>query len=245
MRKIGVILSLILLPTFVFAQSFCSDTENAELKSAAGAIKVNYVEKEGIVPKDHYYLPEGQDSDEEVELKYYYFDIEIINLTKDFYIIASNNINDEEFKITYSDASEGKYVKSHKDLNEIITFTFKIYKSSETNCKDELIKELYLTLPRFNSFFAHYACEGVEDLDVCQKYVTFKELPFEQMLKKTETARRKIDGDEEDGKTKLDKTTIEKFYKNYKVWIYFGGAIVFVIIGGLVTVMISKKRRKI
>lgn len=244
MKKLGVILSLFLLPTFVFAQSFCSDEEYAELREGASAVKVNFVERQDILPEDMYAAPEGVDSDEPFVIYFDYIELEVLNLTKEFYVIITNTLNNQELKVQYSDTSNGKYIKRLDDLTDVSTYTFKIYTSGETKCKDEELKDLYLTIPRFNSFSGQDICKDLEDVDVCQKYVTFKEIPFDQMQEKAETAQRKFEAEQTKAPSILDKDDVKTFFNENKTWIYLA-VIMVVIIGGLAIVVISKRRRKI
>ncbi len=246
MKKISVILSLLLVPILVKADSLCSDEEIIKLQEAAKAIKVNYVEKEAVLDPANYYSSPYLEEGEEHIIYYSYFDIEVMNLTKDFYIVATNTSNNETRTITYNDVQEGKYIYKWDDLSKVSTVTFKIYTSKETSCADEGVKDLYLTIPRLNEYSSYDACVGNENLEICSKYVTFNEIPIEKFQEKMEAVRLKTSDKKDSDKVFSEKgflSNIISFITNNNYIFYIIGGIA--IIGGLIAVVIRRKRREI
>ncbi|MEG1648075.1 MAG: hypothetical protein RR325_04860 [Bacilli bacterium] len=251
MKYIKRLLFMLIITFFISnvdATSKCEYKEQAELNSMVANIKTSYEEKEGILDRNEYPIPDsilGTPEEETYVGKYNYFGVNIINLTNKFYIVVSNNVNQEIKTFNYSDAKEGIISFDWSELSIVTTFTLKVYSSNETNCDGELYRTIYLTTPRINEYYGYDLCEGANDYYLCQKYVTFNTVSFEAFEKQINDYKNeeKTNNDKNDKENK-DKwyVSVSNFVKEHKV-IFIVSGVSLVVISGVVIAVIVKKRR--
>lgn len=235
MRKIGVcVLAVILFVTNVKAASKCSYAEQVELNELAGKVKASYE-----VVNTTAYTIDGDEVTTEI------FKVSITNLSDKFYVVVENDVEDTKKTYTHANASNGVVSFEHKDLSKVTNYTFKVFSSNNTGCKDENYKTVYLTLPRYNRFHSYSMCEGVENNSLCDKYVTTKEINESDFYERMSSAKS-IENDDDNDKTVEDnnESGLLKFIKEYK-WYIAGGFGVILLIALLISVNNSKRRRKL
>lgn len=154
-----------------FVNAACDYKETAELNQDASAIKITYDEA-----VEYFYTKDGSGRVEEN-----YFKISIMNLTNKFYIIEKENKSNNENIIKYSTYNDGIATMDWKDLSKVTTLTFNVYASNLTGCKDKLIRTIYVTLPRYNSYYALEACSNISS-SLCDKYVMSEEIDYFDFL---------------------------------------------------------------
>ncbi len=243
MKKTILTLLLLIFPTTISAASECSYEEQANLTDGANLIKVSYKEMEGIVDPDTYVPSDGVLSDpdalENYEKTYNYFDIEILNMTEDYYIVMKNDINSDVVTINFSDLNNGIYVHTQEDLQNIYSYTFEIYSSSSTGCEDEVYGIKYLTTPKLNFYALYDVCESYQDEAICQKYTTIEGMNdsdfFDKISDLDEQKETQAEDDQEKGESSNIIGTV--------IWFII---ITLLIISGVVLlVMMQKRRRKL
>ena len=239
-KKILVLFSIIaffISSSNIKAASLCSYKEQTELGGKAANIKASY---EGITDKVEHH--NGEYEYYEVSL----LEVSLLNLTDEFYIVATNDKNKETYNFTSKDVTDGVIKFKWYDVFEVANFTFKVYSSEKTNCPDELYKTLYLTLPRYNKYYDLTICHELTDFYLCQEYVTTKEVDEKIFYERLESYQSgKIDGkgeDIEENKTLIDK--IISFLIKYK-WYVVGGASIIIIAVGGIEIARRKKQREI
>lgn len=219
----------------VKAATACDTSEESKLRQKAANINVNYEIKEEV---------EKIEDSEATELRTEYFEISILNVTDEFYVIVKNSKTNEERRFSGADASNGIIKFRVDDKSEVVKYTFQIYTSDKTSCKDEKLKTLYLTTPRFNIFSQRAVCEEIPEYYLCQKYVTFASVSEDNFAKKTrsyQSGQENKEGEkvEEKNKTFFDK--VYTFLDNSK-W-YIAGVVV-IAAGCYVYYDYSKKNKK-
>jgi len=239
MKKIMTFLFLMLfLNINVKAASLCSHKEQAELNSKASNIKLIYE-----VVDDLEYNEDGDITGGT------YFNVSILNVTKDFYVIVKNDYNDEEKKYSYEDSKNDIITFTWNYLNKVTNFTAEVFTTSNTGCKDERYKTIYLTTPRYNKYANRSICEGKEDLSLCQEYVTFSELSETDFIEKVIETSKIENGSNNNGEP--NKPAEKNFIGNildfidaYKVYI-IGISIVIIIIILIINRKKTKKQREL
>ena len=105
----------------VKAASSCSYDDQAKMNSAAANVKINYEAKTAEMNPNDYQVPDAYlDTDlENSTLSYYYFQINILNLTNDMYAIITNDNNSDSVRVNYSDTTNGTYYYNWTNLNYI------------------------------------------------------------------------------------------------------------------------------
>ena len=239
-KLIALIITSILFVTNVNAASKCSYEEQTKLNGKAGNVKVSY-EITSIDSKgDYINMDTGEHFD---TLKKDAFEISILNVSEEVYVVVTNDINSDSKTIRYSDASNGVAKFIWKDTEQIVNFTFNVYSSNKTECPDETYKTLYLTTPRANPLAGYSDCDDLEDFYLCQKYVTFKEVTVGDFFTKiTQYKNKEIDDNGEvipANKTIFDR--IYNFVKDNK-WFIVSGIVI--VAGAVFSINYSKNKKQ-
>ena len=112
------------------------------------------------------------------------------------------------------------------------TFTIKVYADGDANCTTDALRTLYVTTPRYNDYSSYDVCEKAKELDVCQKYVTFKDLDYYVFMERVEKYLEKGEG---------SKSATKDFFKENKKTIIIG-SVALIVVAGVVVAVIMKKR---
>ena len=234
MKKIITMLfAIFLFSTKATAASNCTYAEQMELNQKVANIKISYE----ISSRDEQFS--------DMTITHEYFQINILNLSEEFYIVVKNNLNEEEKTFTSADAVDGVITYDWDETDSITNFTMVVYTSEKTGCPSEKYKTFYLTTPRFNEFYNREKCQENGDFYLCQKYVTFShvdENKFLEQLESFEKGKINNNGDdaEEPNLTFMDK--VFNFIDKYK-WYFIG--VIIISIGGVVIYRIkTRKQRK-
>ena len=251
MKKKNYLIVSLMLIAFSFnlasvnAKTKCGLDEDIALNKEVINIKANFEEKERIIDPSEYDLPEDYEGDpKDYQLKENYFQVNIMNLSDKFYLEIKNEDNSFYKKVTYNDVHDSVASFNWTDLSKVTSLTLNVYTSDKTSCPNEEIRRFYLTLPRYNSYHEYAQCNYVPDSYICQKYVTFDELDFNDYIKKVNQEIKKKDKAIEK-KEDSEKSGWQKFVsslkKNKKI-IFICLACVVTI--GIVVLIIYLQRRK-
>ena len=220
----------------VSAASLCSYQEQTELNSKAANIKVSYK-----IIDDTIQFEDGASS-----MKV--FNIELLNITEDFYVVIKNDINKEE-KIYYSSDAVNGVVSFKWDYAETVTnFTIQVYTTNKTNCADEKYKTFYLTTPRYNEFYNIETCQELTDFYLCQEYVTFAEVSREKFLTQIENYRNgEVNNKGEEPNVQEEPKMTDKIFEfiDDNKWFILGGLLVITISGVTIYRIRTKKQREL
>lgn len=254
MRKLKELLLAIF--TFILATSTvgaatsaCEVKTVAQLNSEVANIKADYEEAEGILDPNYYTIPDailGTEAEETYVGTYNYFKVSIVNITENFYVEVTNDVDDSVQTYTYADATDGVVTFNLESIEFVVNFTIKVYSTNQSGCSGELFRTLYLTTPRINPYYNYNICREAPDYYLCQKYVTFDEdVDFYSFVKKVQAY---IDKKDEEKQTEENETWLEKtghFISEHKVVFITGGVIILVGVGVAVVVIVRKRRSSI
>lgn len=228
MKKLAAFLILLMVYTMP-VNAACTYTEKAEANTKAANVKVNYE-----VVEDKQETEFGTSVNE-------YFKISILNITKEIYVVVTNDVTNEEVTYTYENSEDGIVTFNWENTENITNFTFKIYASNETPCYNEELKTIRKQTPRYNDFSNRAICEDMEDFYLCEKYTNIAEIDEKMFIDKVASFK---DGKiTEEGKEKTEENKENKvisIIKEYK-WYLIGAGVVIVVGTGVVIVV--KKRR--
>lgn len=221
----------------VKAASLCSVEDQARLNKIAGSVKAVYEEAQEELDPSSYIS-----NIETGEGPFYtsYFNIIFTNVTKDIYVKITNDYNDEVKFIRYQDTEEGTYSFRWNNIDEIVRFTYEVYSSNDTSCRDEKYFTNYLVTPKYNKFHDYLICEGIEDYLPCQKYISV-DMEFDEQQNKIEEYL-KVEDDKKEDKDKAWYEKIGEFVKEHKTAFIAGGSII--VIAGVATVVVKMKRKR-
>ncbi len=241
--------SFVLLLTNVKATS-CGYEEQAKLNNEISNVKTNYEIKERIMDPSEYDIPDaivGTEAEASYVEKTEYIVLNILNLTENMYVEVTNDYNDEVSIYEYNAENKGNISIEWHNINELVTFTVKVYASNVTSCSGDLLKTMTQKLPRYNSYSNYGLCENFPDYYLCQRFVTYKEVDYYTFYDKIMTLYEEANQDEEKGKKETDKwyEKVKDFIVNNKVAFITGGVLLIVIAGGTTFVIIKKQRRSI
>lgn len=245
-RKIPLFMLSFLVLMSVPKAATCSYEEKAKLNNEVANVKTNYEIKERVLNKDEYDVPDGIENEEFIA-KTDYVQVNILNLTNNLYAEVTNNINDEVKIFNYTDTKDGNISFNWNELDTIVTYTVKIYSSSNTNCEGTALKTLYVSLPRYNDYSTYEVCKEVPDYYLCQRYVTFESVGYDTFFTRVreQIAKSEQIKEEENKKNnKWYKKTID-FIVEHKVPFIIGGVTLVVVAGGATFIIIKKRRRSI
>ena len=237
MKKIITFIILFLcLNINVQAASLCSYTEQTELSGKASNVKATYelVEEEVEFTDGTFAIQK--------------FKVNILNVTKDLYVVVKNNVTEDEITYRYTDNVDGIIGFEWTLLDSVTTFTIQVYSSINTNCPDEKYKTIYLTTPRYNRFSEMEICNSLDDFYLCQKYVTFQDIDKTTFLDKIDSFQKgEISNDGEnlppsDNLSILDK--IINFVTDYIVFI-LGSIVIILVIIYVIHRIKTKKQREL
>ena len=162
---------LVLVPTSKAAT--CGYEEKAKLNNEVANVKANYEIKERVLDRGEYSPPDGLENEEYVA-KTDYIEVHILNITKNMYVVVTNDLNGESVTYGYDDANNGNISFTRTELDSLITYTIKVYASNETGCEGSTLKTLYVSLPRYNDYSTYDICKELPDYYLCQRYVTYE-----------------------------------------------------------------------
>lgn len=223
----------------------CGYEEKAKLNNEVANIKANYEIKERILDKGEYSPPDGIESEDFVA-KTDYIEVNILNITQNMYIEVSNDLNDEIKTYSYQDTKDGKISFTQNELDSLITYTIKVYASSNTGCEGTTLKTLYVALPRYNDYSTYDICSQVPDYYLCQRYVTSESVSYETFFKRINEELTKKD---EDNKKKEEKNNwfenVIDFIVLHKTPFIVGGVVLVVAVSTTTIIIIKKRRRSI
>lgn len=244
-RKASLFMLSFVLLMSVPKAATCNYEEKAKLNNEAANVKTNYEIKERILNKEEYDLPDGLESGE-YEAKTDYIQVNILNLTENLYVEVTNNVNDDKKIFSYSDSQNGNISFNWSELDTMVTYTVKIFSSSNTGCEGSTLKTLYISLPRYNDYSTYEICNEIPDYYLCQRYVTYEDVGYDAFFTRVreQIAKKEQIKEEENKNNKWYKKTID-FIVEHKVPFIIGGVTLVVVAGGATYIIIKKRRRSI
>lgn len=227
MKMLLILLSLISIN--VYADKCDSKTKSDLLKSA-NEIKVDYDEYEKT--------EEVEEDGEKFTSVDRYLNISIYNLSNEFTLQISNNLNDEMMFVDSSEFKDGKYTFKNETNYKIIKYKIEVY--SNVSCDKYLVKTINYTKPMFNPNYYYEVCQSNTDVPYCSKYIT-----NEKYIKKYGIGLEEVVDNYRNGLSFSDDEEEEKsFWEKYYLYIIIGGIVGVGIIAGVV-VFINKKRSEL
>lgn len=237
MKKIIYFLLLIFLfSTKTLAASNCSYEEQRNLEQKASNIKASYEVKEKVM--------DDVVVESEVLPTYKVFNITILNITEDLYVVVKNDVSNNERTIKYSQVKDGMYTFEWDSLESVTNFTIEVYASDKTKCNGEKYKTLYLSTPRYNEFSKRAICDEMKDFYLCQEFVNFAEVDENTFITKID--KYKTGEVNETGEEVVNKTLTNKMFEFLNEYKYYIGGGIIVILAIVVVIYRnnSKKNRK-
>lgn len=236
----------------VFAvESTCSYSEQAELNSKFANIKITYEDVETIYDgaTDLPVAPEDVDPEKakiKSETDGYYtlhnLKISVLNMPESLYAIVTNDVNDDERIISFSDAKDGvvSFTESDELTAMIVNYTFTFYASDTTECAGDNYGTKNLVSPRFNRLSSQVVCQENPGLEACNTYVTYPDEGEKGFYALVDSQLSKKDTSKED-KTETGNTITDYLKEHKEVVLVSLGALV--VIGGAIAI-IKKARSK-
>lgn len=219
------IISFFLITTTTKAADSCTYKEQQALNKEAKNININYelVNKLDEAPKDQPFSTRD----------YYYLQVTIVNLTDDFNIKITNNIDDEEKNFYSSDAVDN-VISFKNEYSDVVTYKININAQTE-NCT-KTINTKSLTVPKFNTFYKSGLCVDIPEYKYCQELISTT-LDNNKIGKAITKYYNQVNS--EKSETDTSKKSILP-----KILLYCGIGIGSAIIIGLIVYLILKKIKK-
>ena len=208
----------------------CSYEERAELNNQITNMEMNYEVIRIALDPDEVSPPDFilGTPDEEGYIEYTdALQVNILNLTENTYVEVTNNYDNQTIRYDYSD-------------------TAIVYASGNTGCEDTLLRTMRVSLPRYNDYSTYGVCEQVPDYYLCQRYVFFDEIDFDEFSTKVLAEIEKTQNGGENGKD--DNPWYEEignFISEHKTPIIIGVVSILIIAGVIVVIVVRKRRRSV
>lgn len=243
------LVTFLLLSTTAQAAGTCNYEEKAKLNSEVANVKTNFEIKQREIKIDPENVPDeyiGTSAAENYTVKEDYAQINILNLTENLYVEVTNDINKDKETYRYSDSNNGNIAIVRNDLNNIVTYTVKIFASSNTGCEGTSLSTKYVAVPRYNEYSSYSLCNSLPDYYLCQKYVNFQDVDFSKFVEQVtgEIDKRNTESKEEEKNNKWYKE-VGNFISDNKLYFIIGGVSLVVIAGAITVVIIRKRRRSV
>lgn len=235
---LSLIGGLVLLLSITDVKAKCTYSEQASLNNEVANVKVRYETLQETEEDSG-----GCDGGGECSPVYYpYINVNVMNLSKNFYVTITDSVTGKTNKYYYDDIPADGILKIRwDDVSKINTFTVNVYSSEETSCPDTRLKVTHITTPRWNEYADFAICEDVPDYYLCQRYVTYEKDPsYGEFVEKIED-EKKVQEEREKEKEKGFWDKIKEFLSKNKVFIIVGTVVVIIGIAGC-TIIIRKKR---
>lgn len=223
--KKGVLLGLIIFSSFVFYLKV--DADCSIVKADANNITVSTeksIEKVHIPDENN----EGYDEDYEIVKVY----TVISNLKEGMSVKVTNDYNNEELNLSYSDSENGVLKIESPTIYRRVNVKVNVYGSSEV-C-DEVVKEETITTESYNTYTNSDKCVNNKDLEVCDPFYDANKKTPEEFEKLVKEERKKID--------EANKTFVDKALESLsKYWIFILIPVLVIIVVFVVRIIILKR----
>ena len=228
------ITSFLMLFSFnVKAASTCSSEREMELSSIANNVNVDYLEYDKS-------MDEGLESGEAEVATTPAFYIRIFNLTSDLNV----KINlDGSKNFTYASstdaADDGIIYLDTSVASTIKNYTITI-RSNDSNCQNEVLRTITITVPMYNYLYSSGECETNADFYLCQEFTTSDYSNVKDSDFTSKLSEYKEDKAKEEAKESSITYKTFSFIKSYR-WYFIGAGIIILI--AIISILIMKKRR--
>ena len=220
------------------ADKTCSAVDKSFIKQQAANIRVTFSPVMGDTQKKDSFGTEGTRAELHQEIKIY-------NVTSNMYlevVYTGRNIRKEKFSLDYKNIGLDKAITiNHPAIKEVTNYTIYVY-SNYNDCFGDLVRTIKLTIPRFNEYSQHVACNDISEYYLCKEFVTF-DIDSATFYNNVDSYKKSIeamgnnDPDIKDGTSSAQRTaTVISKYKYVIV-----GAIV--VAGVLATIYIIKRKK--
>lgn len=188
---------------------------------------------------EYSYTDTDSENGEEYEATAYTGLIHIYNLTPNIYAVASDG--KKKITLNYDEENPNQVSFSTGGMSFLKEYTISIYPTN-TNCGKSAIRELKVTVPRLNKYYAYDSCSDYPDYFYCSQFLSVNDITEEEFTKGiadyAKSHQSKSDENRKEGF--LEETT--NFLK--KNWLIIT-IIIVIIISGLTTfIIIRNKKRK-
>lgn len=228
--KFVLLIVLIVLLNLKVEAATCDSTTKKDLKKEAQHISVTTELKK----------PDGTPGEDRT---LYYYDLHLLNVS------ANMTYEVGDWLYQHTDAVDGELYISNAYIMGGYKVAIKIYASSQTACSGELLKTIYVNLPRYNLYSDREECKGLSDYFICKTNSNTEGIEEEEFLNKIKDAKKK-----KAEKTKQDPVEEEKekyfenainFFKEKKNIIIPILVIVSVLIIIIIIIKTNKNKNKI
>jgi len=196
-----------------FSYGGCNYSQIARLKSFASNVNITY---------DYY-----------IQNNTAYFNVTLTNITPEIYFIDSNSNK----KYTYSDTQNGQITIYNQIYSKI---SYKFY-SNLPECHGVKLNTKYHTLPSYNIYYNSALCKGIENYNLCQKWVknNYSYDEFEELVNKYKNSKseEKVENEVE---ITYEKTVFDYFVEFYVKYYYL--ILIGIIVICFVVIYFNKKK---
>ena len=149
----------------------CSNSRLSELRKQASNLKVTYVP----VKVEEQQKPDPENGITKVSENY--VEVKLFNMTSQLraHVIVNGGSGSYEKDVTYLDEKPDDDSITFRQLasNVNIEYTFEIYSDDFSECMNEKLRTLKITVPKFNFYSELDVCKEIPDYYLCAPYTTY------------------------------------------------------------------------
>ncbi len=217
--------------------STCSDARTLELSSLANNVNVGMEKEYREVAK---YVAE-EDGEETTDI-FPAFYLTVYNLTNDLNIAVSREGYQKISYFSYKDVYEdGVLYLDAGFADEVKSYTIKI-RSNDAGCKNEILKTITVTTPKFNAKSQYEVCQENSDFNMCKEFTTVNYDEVSESSFIEELDKYKEEKAEEEKRANSIFNKIAKFISKYR-WIFI--TVIIVAIAFAVVYFINRKKSRL
>ena len=217
--------------------STCSDKRILELSSLANNVNIG-MEKEYREAAKY----KAEEDGEETTDIFPAFYLTVFNLTKDLNIAVSREGYEKSSYFSYKDVYEdGVLYLDAGFATEVKNFAIKI-RSNDAACKNEVLKTVTITTPKFNSKSQYEVCQDNSEFNMCKEFTTVDYDNVSESSFIEELDKYKEEKAEEEKRANSIFNKIAKFISKYR-WIFI--TVIIVAIAFAVVYFINRKKSRL
>ncbi len=177
--------------------------------------------------------------------------INLLNLSENFRAVITNDVYRNTLTYNYSNTDNGNvsfFITDNEGREvsynpSVITYTIRIYASSETGCEGDTLRTITLRIPRYNQYSEFALCDSISDYYLCQRYVTYEKIDYDTFYEQVTEELEENEPTPEEELTWYER--IWDFVVEHSTIFIIGGVVIVIGVGATVAYIIIRRRRDI
>lgn len=220
----------------------CSYEKQVELNNIASTVKATYEEVQIDTGETASYVDDEGiiDESKQVPIVKKGFNVKVLNLTENLYVVVTNNHDSNEQTYYYKDTNEGTIDIGKNTADEIYTYTITV-RGIGDECSGYELRTITVVTPIYNPYSEYNFCKDYPDFEYCQEYITDASFSLEDFLAKSAEYREKKQNVATEEEQKEENKILNFIKENKKILTIIG---IIILIAGVTTIVIIIIKRR-